>query len=160
MVEPIEQDYYGDNHHDDPRIDSASKLARHCRTPVQIVPCQINGWKISDQAFVQKGGVSVDLECILSRQNLPLDHRYGLMQNTKAMISVTAGQARAAGGGVAWTPKPYDADAVGTNREENLFHGEIIGRLSGKNRRDLASIAVIVRREKYSDIFSLGIGIS
>ena len=137
MCSPEAQDYHSDARVDDPKIIGASRLLRHCRTPVQVVPCPVNGQKVSDRAFVGKkgeAGVSIDLECLLIKDGHPPTHRFGAMPNTYAMIAVTADVARANSAGVAWTPKPEE-DLPGAAGAANPYHGEIITPISGGQAR-------------------------
>ncbi|MBY0394838.1 MAG: hypothetical protein K2Q27_16420 [Novosphingobium sp.] len=149
MLAVVAQDYHGTNRTDDPAIVDDSRLLRHCRTPVQIVRCEINGFKVSDQAFKLKSGdvgASVDLECLLLQDGLPPDHRFGVMPNTYALIAISAKSAREFASGAAWTPKPLEPDLIGAAREANPWHGEIIGPITNSASRSLASSATTIRR--------------
>jgi len=148
------QNYFGSVRFDDPEIPGSEVLYRHCRTPVQIVPVRVGavtvGEKISDQAFKGRSsdaGVSIEIDSLLAKANKSWSDRYGLMPNTKAMISVTAADARVSSKGVAWTPKPKQPDLEGFARAENEFHGEIILPITPSQARQLFSQAKILRSD-------------
>lgn len=150
MCEPTAQNYDAHDRYDDPTISDSDRLLRHCRTPVQIVPCAINGLRVSSQAFKSARGeqhTSVDLECLLHQAGLPSTARFGLMPRTYALIAVTASDARSVANGVAWTPKPADGNAEGAAAAPNPYHGEIIGPTKDKQSRALAANAVVVHAE-------------
>lgn len=154
MCEPDEQDYRSSVRSDDPKIGANDLLYRHCRSPVQVVPVKREGKeigaKISDQAFKGKSGeagISIDHGCLLRRAGLTWSNRYGLMPNTFAMLSVTAAQARAQSGGVAWTPKPSEPELDGFAALPNPFHGEIILPMTNRQVRDLFAVAQIVHSD-------------
>lgn len=149
MCAPTAQDYHSAERFDDHDISGNDRLLRHCRTPVQVVPCPVNGRRVSSQAFKPGRGevhTSVDLECLLLRDGLPSDARYGLMPNTYALIAVTADHAREIAGGVAWTPKPH-GDGEGAAGSANPYHGEILAPLKDAQCRKLASAAAMVKSE-------------
>lgn len=150
MCEPTAQNYSSDARYDDVGIGDADRLLRHCRSPVQVVPCPVNGRRISSQAFKAAKGekhVSIDLECLLAQDGLPPDARYGLMPSTHALAAITAAQARALGQGVAWTPKPADTAAVGAAGLANPYHGEVLGPLTKRALVELSEDLVLVRNE-------------
>jgi len=142
------QDYFGDDRHNDPAIEDGDRLIRHCRTPVQVVPCAINGHKISDQAFKPgKGdaGLSIDLERLLLNQGLTAMDRFGVMPNTFAMLAVTAADARQHASGVCWTPKPAQPElAPNLVAAPNVYHGEIVLPMTPKSGRALYALSVVV----------------
>jgi hypothetical protein len=150
MVCLIIQDYFGLSRTDDLAITAKERLLRHCRSPVQIVPCEINGRKISDQAFKMKPsepGLSVDLEQLLLNQGLPTTYRYRAMPNTFAMLAVTADDARRCAGGVAWTPKPAEPLLNTASATANPYHGEIIKPMTSKSARDLYYRSTVVQSD-------------
>jgi hypothetical protein len=107
---------------DDREIDDEDRVIRHCRTPVQIVDDALTGGKkISSQAFKARPGegCSVDLECLLAHVGLSSLARCGVMPDTYAMVALKAGEARAIGAGLAYTPKPED------DLPANDFHGDV-----------------------------------
>ncbi|WP_287002305.1 hypothetical protein [Sphingobium sp.] len=140
MCNPDPQPYHSNHRYNDPKIEDESRLLRHCRTPVQIVSCEINGKKISDRAFAGKkseAGLSVDLNCLLEKDGKGSSHRFGKLPNTYAILSVTAAEARANSAGVAYTPKPEEPELEGAAREANPYHGEIIHPMTGAQARAL-----------------------
>ncbi|QCB43006.1 hypothetical protein E5673_12905 [Sphingomonas sp. PAMC26645] len=150
MCTPVRQDYLSDERFDDNEIGNDDRLLRHCRTPIQIVKCPINGYRLSSQAFRPGKGethVSVDLECLLLKDGLEADARYGAMPNTFALAAVTAGAAREHAQGAAWTPKPEMVGLPGAAGDENIYHGEIIGPMTKRNYQDLAETIVLVRTD-------------
>jgi hypothetical protein len=150
MCAPTAQAYHGGDRIDDPGISGDDRLLRHCRTPVQIVPCPVNGKRVSSQAFKPGRGeshTSVDLECLLHQAGQPSDLRYGLMPNTFALIAITANDARAIASGAAWTPKPAEENGIGATAAANPYHGEVVGPLKDRQCRDLAAVAVTLRSE-------------
>ena len=151
MCDPQRQDYFGSDRFDDIAVCDTDRVLRHCRTPVQIVKCQRNGSKVSDQALKPRkdeAGVSIDHECLLRKDALPPDHRYGSMPNTFALIALSTGELRKAGGGVAWTPKPDEPDMpFESQRPANPWHGEIIGHIVPKLARELIQSAAVVRED-------------
>ena len=151
MCDPVAQDYHGDARFDDLRIADQDRMLRHCRTPVQIVPCAINGKKVSDRAFcIKKGevGASTDIECLLAKDGFPPEHRYGLMPNTFALIAVNAADARDLAGGVAWTPKPEERHLEGdAARAPNPWHGEIVGPITNSSSREFVRRAGVVKAD-------------
>lgn len=145
MCDPTSQDYFSHARSDDLGIQDQHNLIRHCKTPYQVVPCPINGLKVSSQAFTTRKedpGVSVDIECLLHKAGLPSDARFGVMPGTVAMISVTAKDARDAAEGVAWTPKPETTDPDGSVNWPNPYHGEIIVAGLGSSARKRTSRAL------------------
>jgi len=147
MCNPTAQDYHSPNRADDLGIGDEHQLLRHCCPPVQIVPCPINGQKISDQAFKGKktdAGLSVELECLLSKDDLDWQDRYGAMPGSLALLAVSAADARANSAGVAWTPKPQE-DLNGYAGQANPYHGEIIHPMTGQQSRALFRRAVVLR---------------
>lgn len=126
---------------DDLGIDSADRLLRHCRTPVQIVPDERLGMRVSSQAFVAKANetCSIDLECLMIAAGVETLSRCGVMPNTYAMVAVKAKAVRDLGGGVAHTPKPEDSTPA------NDFHGDIVSMTRGMSRKliDAAEILAL-----------------
>jgi hypothetical protein len=151
MCSPHRQDYRSTARVDDKGIGDADRLLRHCRHPYQIVPCPTNGWRLSSQAFCNKPnevGVSVDLECLVIQAGYTWQSRYQLMPGAIALIALSAGGARQHSAGVAWTPKPEQAEYEDSfARSANEFHGEIIAPVSRKSSRTLAEMAEILKLE-------------
>jgi len=148
MCDPTPQDYFSNHRTDDLGIGPQDRLLRHCTTPVQVVPCPLNGRKISDQAFKPKKsdvGVSVDLECLLAKDGHTWEDRFGVMPNAVGMIAVTVASARTHSAGVAYTPKPAQAELDGYLQKPNPYHGEIILPMTNSQRRDLFRSAVQLR---------------
>lgn len=142
MCEPTAQDYHSDQRIDDSGILGPHLLVRHLVTPMHVVPCPINGVRISSQAFVTRkehAGVSIDLECLLAAAGLAPDARFGTLRDTLAVGVVTAADARAVAKGAAWTPKPAEPELKGTAAEANPYHGEIILGDLGSSARKKAS---------------------
>ena len=148
MCAPAEQNYAAEERIDDQGIGDEDRLLRYCRTPIQVVPCPINGQRLSSQAFrpgkVEKN-VSVDLECLMHQDGLPTDARYGAMPNTFALAAISARNAREHANGVAWTPKPEHPGAVGAAESANKYHGEVIGPLSKRSYQNLAEQVSLIR---------------
>lgn len=149
MCRPQRQAYGSADLVDDPEINDESRVIRHCRTPVQIVDDALTGGKkISSQAFKAKvgEGCSVDLECLLARAGLDALARCGVMPNTYAVVALKAGQARAIGAGLAYTPKPED------DLPANDFHGDIFG--VGKKFKTLMPSAevLVIQSEPFPKI--------
>lgn len=148
MCNPDAQDYDSDERKDDKGIGDGDRLIRHCRTPIQVVPCALNGQRISSQAFRPGKGekhVSVDLECLLNRDGYHADHRYGAMPNTFALGAITAASARQYANGAAWTPKPEHTGLAGAAGAANPYHGEVIGPISKRDLQDLAEAMTLIR---------------
>jgi hypothetical protein len=139
VCRPQRQAYGSANLVDDQEIEDKDRVIRHCRTPVQIVDDALTGGKkISSQAFKARAGegCSVDLECLLTHVGLNALSRCGVMPDTYAMVALKAGEARAIGAGIAYTPKPQDALPA------NDFHGDIFN--IGKKSKALMQGAEIL----------------
>ncbi|QUT05190.1 hypothetical protein KFK14_19665 [Sphingobium phenoxybenzoativorans] len=155
MCDPTSQDYFSHVRSDDLGIQDEHNLIRHCKTPYQVVPCPINGLKVSSQAFTTRKedpGVSIDIECLLHKAGLPSDARFGEMPGTVAMVAVAAKVARSAALGAAWTPKPEVPELSDAQGAANPYHGEVIVLGLGSSARKRASralseSAVLVRSE-------------
>lgn len=149
MCTPTAQDYFSSSRVDDLGIGPADRLLRHCRPPVQVVPCKLQGQKLSDQIFRKKPsdvGVSVDLECLLHKEGRTWEDRFGAMPNTQAMVAVAAAEVRRAKGGAAWTPKPAEPDlAPQEAAKPNPYHAEIIGDISRADGRALSRNATVLK---------------
>lgn len=150
MCTPEAQDYFSEKRTDDPGIADVDRLLRHCRPPVQVVPCKLNGQKFSDQIFRKKrgeAGLSIDLECLLLRDKLTWEHRFGTMPGTLGMVAINAGDARSINGGVAWTPKPAQPELEpNASAQPNPYHGELIGEISRSDGRSLSRKMVILKQ--------------
>ena len=154
MCNPTAQAYHGIERTDDADIADGDRVLRHIRTVVQLSSVRrdgiVIGRTVSDQAFKPRRdepGVSVDLECLLNKENLTWEARYGVMPDTVAMIAVSAADARLHGRGVAWTPKPEEPNLAGFQAEANPYHGEILTPLAPADFRALRAKAQILRSD-------------
>ena len=149
MCAPTAQEYFSAVREDDTGIGTQDRLLRNCRLPVQVVPCEVNGYVISGQVFVRKkdeAGTSIDLECLLLNEGKTWQDRFGAQPGTLAVVAVTAGDARKHSDGVAWTPKPEEPHlAPAAAADANPYHGEIIG-ISRSAARKLSALMHIVHR--------------
>ena len=66
------------------------------------------------------------------------------MPNAFALLAISAECARKFSAGVAWTPKPEEPELEGYAALPNEFHGEIIGKLSRSDTRNLAANAKLI----------------
>lgn len=147
MAGPTAQPYFAATRFDDLAITGQTRLIRHCRTPVQIVPCPKAGRKISSQAFKTKRGelgASVDLEESLLAAGKTAATQFGLMPNTFALIAITADNARKNSAGLAWTPKPAEPEKAGYAALPNPHHAEILTPISNSQARALLDLSEIV----------------
>ena len=142
MCTPTEQPYADVELFDDLGINAEDLLIRYLRSPWQIKRHESGDWKISPQAFKQKGSTSIDLACLLERDGHTQLHRLGRMPDIYAAIVVSAAAARRHANGAAWTPKPLIPDEPGAAGEPNPYHGEVIGPVSSPASRELLQVSV------------------